>query len=142
MIRLDQYPSSVFKEICSFSGVTNAWARAAGLQLDDVRQEIAAACLAGLNPARAVPAALGIRRLANGDWRALDPIANHCVEFDDDIFVQKNSDYFGRNIDADGIGDVMRRCGIGRRAAQIRVKKQWTERQKYAGADLFGEGAK
>lgn len=67
MMPLDRYPAAVRAAIRQVAPASWRWAIAAGVGLDDARQEIAAAVLSGQNPA-----ALCLRRLTNG-WRSNDP---------------------------------------------------------------------
>lgn len=136
------YPHEIQQTIAAFSPVAGAWATASGLTLDDVRQELAAAVLAGLDPAAAVPRALGIRRVA-GAWRSCDPAAA-AGELGDFDAVSEDDELLGE--DASGIAvalaggseAVAGRCGVGRRAAQMRIAAQ-AERFALSG-DLFVGG--
>lgn len=122
---------------------------AAGVNIDDVRQEITPAVLAGLDITAAVPAALGLRKLGGGEWWPEDAVCmagsfdfeRHEDENDGEALIDD-----GRTLptpprhDADGIDEIMRRDGVCRRAAQIRVKKQCDSLQRQL--DLFiGEEA-
>ena len=137
MMHLDRYPDSIVKEIKRFAPVSKNWAYAACITHDDVRQEIALAVLAGFDPQRVVPAALRIRKI-QGVWRSEDATCMAC-EFDPEAHDGANRvERIDPLIDADGIDDLMRRYGIGRRAAQIRVKKQWLVMESQG--DLFSWG--
>lgn len=133
-------PTALAATIAQFSPVAGAWARAAGLELDDVQQEIAIAVLVGEDPARAVPRALRIRRIGKV-WRSLDAApAAHSLD-DLDIAVD-GGDEMQRD-DATGIATalvggtqrVAARCDVGRRAAQLRVRAQLARFE--VGGDLF-----
>ncbi len=112
-----------------FSRVARAWAAAAGLELGDVQAQIALAVLTGEDPARAVPAALGIRKLCNS-WRSKD-LSISCLEINEEIDAEARRDE--QIDDASGIADALagggtdgiaRRGKITRRGAQKRVSKQ------------------
>lgn len=144
-MHLDRYPAVAAAAIRQFAPAVPRWARASGLDPDDVRQEIAAAALQGLNPATAVPAALGLRRLSTG-WRSKDPAVAACLAgcvIDEESFGVA-SETSEPVVDVTGLATaliggteaVANRCGIGRRAAQLRVKEQL--RRFEAGGDLFG----
>lgn len=147
MMHLDRYPVVAAAAIRQFAPAIPRWARASGLDPDDVRQEIAAAALLGLDPGAAVPAALGLRRLTTG-WRSNDPAVvaglAGCVV---DETLGWEWEQCEPVIDTTGLATaliggteaVANRCGIGRRAAQLRVKEQL--RRFEAGGDLFGGGA-
>lgn len=143
-MRLDRYPAVAAAAIRQFASVVPRWARASGLDPDDVRQEIAAAALQGLNPATAVPVALGLRRLSTG-WHSKDPaiaarLAGCIVDESTEIACEQREPV----LDTTGLATaliggteaVARRSGIGRRAAQLRMVKQ-LQRFEAAG-DLFG----
>lgn len=142
MMHLEKYTESIAVAIRAFAPVTPGWAAAARLSVEDVRQEIALAALAGLDPDRAVPAALKIRKL--GDFWCSEDAVCMAGEFDEDLHDAGSDDendsanenhYVPPHVD--GIEDLMQRHRIGRRAAQIRVKKQWDRRERYNGGDLF-----
>lgn len=147
MMHLDRYPPAAAAAIRQFAPAASRWAAAAGLELDDVRQETATAAFSGLDPAAAVPVALGLRRLSTG-WRSNDPaVAAHlagCV-IDEESFggawEQREPVLDTTGLATALIGGteaVARQSGIGHRAAQLRVKEQL--RRFEAGGDLF-EGA-
>ena len=130
------YPAGCQHTIDQFSPLAVRLAGASGLTLDDIRQEIAVAWLAGLDPAAAVPAAIGVRRLPGGVWRSQDLAV--AAKTADDVEpteemprgkARRGSVVDGIIADADG--------KIGRRTAQKRLA-----RQREAGArgqgDLFG----
>lgn len=147
MMHLDRYPAVAAAAIRQFAPAAFRWARAAGLDLDDVRQEIALAVVSGQNPAAVVPAALGLRRLSTG-WRSRDPAVAArlagCIADDSTEIVCEQSEPV---VDTTGLARaliggteaVARQSGIGRRAAQMRVKEQL--RRFEAGGDLFAEVA-
>lgn len=136
------YPAQIAAAIDAFAPVSGVWASAAGLTLDDVRQELAAAVLGGLDPAAAVPRALGIRRVG-GVWRSMDPttMAAELSDFDvcvDDLRELPEDESGIAAALVGGTNAVAQRCGIGRRAAQMRVAAQ-AERFSTTG-DLFCRG--
>ena len=138
--------SQIFQEIQRFSPVIAAWAVAAGVSREDVRQEIAVAVLAGADVACAVPAALGIRKLG-GLWTPNDPTirATHEEAIFENISADDSNEVTD---DTSGIADalaggtdrVASRCGVCRRAAQMRVKAQAA--RFAACGDLFAAGEK
>lgn len=149
MMHLDRYPALAVAAIRKFAPAVSRWARASGLDPDDVRQEIAAAALQGLNPATTVPATLGLRRLSTG-WRSKDPAVAACLAgcVIDEEYFEAGSETTEAQVDATGLAmaliggtEAVARCsGIGRRAAQLRVKAQL--RRFEVGGDLFGLGVK
>lgn len=137
------YPAQIAAAIDAFAPVSGVWASAAGLTLDDVRQELAAAVLAGHDPAAAVPRALGIRRIG-GAWRSMDPaaMAGELGDFDaatdDGASLVDDATGIAAAL-AGGSAAVAARCGVGVRAAQLRIVAQ-AARFDQAG-DLFAKGA-
>ncbi len=145
MIDLKKYPNVIRQELDKFRPVLKIWKWAAQCDFDDVCNEFATSIFAGEDPVAAVPARLGIRRLPCGRWVASDPLCHSSV-FDlarhDVAALQIDDDDASSAVpivDADGIEHIMKRCGIGRRAAQIRVKKQLLAMQ--AQGDFFAEVA-
>lgn len=127
--------------IAAFRPVIRVWAVAAGVEADDVRQEIAVAVWQGQDPARAVPKALGIRRLGK-TWHSTDaaPSAANLDSIEGLGFaaetVEKHQDPVAAGFDGiNGTAEIARRAGISRRAAQMRVATQCA-RAKACG-DLF-----
>lgn len=132
MMHLDHYPVAVQAAIRQFAPASWRWAIAAGVELEDVKQEIAAAVLRGQNPAAVVPAALGLRRLSSG-WRSNDPsVAAQLVGSVVDESYEGEWEQSESAVDATGLATaliggtaaVARQAGIGRRAAQLRIAKQ------------------
>lgn len=134
-------PGEISQRIQDFAPVAGAWAAASGLTLEDVRQELALAAIAGLDPAAAVPRALGIRRVG-GVWRSMDPAAM-AAELDGVVDTASTDEPACAADDSSGIAlalaggslAVATRCGVGLRAAQLRIAAQ-AERFAAAG-DLF-----
>lgn len=144
MIHFDRYPLDVRKAIVDFTPAAKRWMVAAGVNIDDVLQEITLAVLAGLDITAAVPAALGLRKLSGGEWWPDDAVCmagsfdfeRHDDENDGDAPIDDDqTPPTPPRHDADGIEKIMSRDGVGRRAAQIRVKKQWDALQRQR--DLF-----
>ena len=138
MMHFEKYPVGILETIHAFAAGAMNWATASGLSVDDVRQEIAVAVLAGKDPLVEVPRVLGLRKLGKV-WRPVDAV---CMagEFDLERHDAGSDGVDGDDVeavrgDADGIDDIMARAKIGRRAAKIRVKKQWDELQTQG--DLF-----
>lgn len=133
-------PPEIAAAISAFTPVSGAWATACGLELDDVRQEIAVAILVGEDPARAVPRTLRIRRVG-GVWRSLDllpaagELGNHDVVFGDEEAPLCDDDSGIAAAIAGGSDHVAARCGVGRRAAQLRLRAQLARFE--AAGDLF-----
>lgn len=146
----NSYPAECQHAIEQFSPLAVRLAGASGLTLDDIRQEIAAAWLAGLDPRAAVPAAVGVRSLRRlrgkkweKEWKSEDlHVAARCAELADDLEpteemprpkARRGSVVDGIVADAGGT--------IGRRAAQKRLKRQ-REAAELGQGDLFtgGEG--
>lgn len=132
-------PPAIASAIAQFSPVSRAWAAAAGLELDDVRQEIAVAVLVGEDPVSAVPRALRIRRVGAA-WRSLDA-APAAADLDGlDVVADEQAELADDSTGiagalAGGSEQVAARCGVGRRAAQLRLKAQLQRFQ--AAGDLF-----
>lgn len=143
MMHLDQYPAAIQSAIRQFAPASWRWAIAAGVGLDDVHQEIAAAVLSGQNPAAVVPAALGLRRLTTGwcskDLEVAAGLADCIVDESTEIASEQSEPLVdGTGLAAALIGGteaVANRSRIGRRAAQMRVKEQL--RRFEMGGDLF-----
>lgn len=116
---------------------------AAGVGLDDVRQEITAAEMCGKNPAAVVPAALGLRRL-HCRWKSKDPAVAVglacCIVA---VSIEMEWEQSEPVVDATGLAPaliggteaVATLSGIGWRAAQVRVNRQL---RRELGGDLFG----
>lgn len=146
-MHLNYYPFEVQAAIRRFSPAVPRWAAAAGVCVDDVQQEIAVATLCGLEPAAAVPAALGLRRLTTG-WRSKDPavvasIAGCVIDESIDVECEQSepvaADCTGLAVALiGGTAAIAKNCKIGRRMAQIRIKQQ-LQRFEESG-DLFGLG--
>lgn len=131
------YPPECARLIEDFRPVSAAWAAAAGVTLDDVRQELARAWLAGEDPRGSVPRALGLRKIG-AVWRSedlavvaraaeLDPEAEPACEMPTP---KPARGHLTAAIMADAGGK------IGRRAAQKRLKRARELAQRQG--DLFG----
>lgn len=132
--------------LIDFAPAIAPWSAAAGVESEDVRQEIVVAVLAGEDPAREVPKALGIRKVG-GVWRSVDA----CIAAAHDEYMLEDAAACEKEecVDDDsgiamalvgGTASVAVRCGIGRRAAQMRVAVQ---AQRFAEAgDLFCGGGR
>jgi hypothetical protein len=132
----NSYPVECQRTINQFSPLAARLASASGLSLDDLRQEIAAAWVAGLDPRQAVPAAVRVRRLRDGSWRSQDlavaarlAASGETVEPSGEMPTPKSArGHLTASIAAD--------AGIGRRAAQKRIKRQHDAAKRQG--DLFG----
>jgi hypothetical protein len=128
MLHLDKYPAPCASVLAQFAPAVPLWAAASGFTKDDVRQEITLAVLAGEDPARAVPTALGIRKVG-GPWRPIDATVwagSYNFTLDTDSINGEPSaampaPRFARGNMAAGISAD---SGIGLRAAQKRLKRQ------------------
>jgi hypothetical protein len=142
MLHLDLYPLACRQVLAAFGSAAPRWAASSGLTLDDVLQELALAALAGADPARAVPAALGIRRLPGGRWVALDPLAHPFSDADEMGETLAAEGEAGAEVgEEQGIGgtaDIAARLRVTRRRAQQLAAAQ---RSRVAACgDLFAGG--
>lgn len=135
MIAADTRLVAIADAIKKFLPATAVWARAARVERCDIEQAIAKAVLDNEDPAVAVPREFSIRRVGER-WLAIDPVV-HCVEYNSELHDRAADENHKAELeqDADNIDEVMSRAGIGRRAAQYRVKKQLLALQKQG--DLF-----
>lgn len=137
------FPPEIAFAISQFSPVSRAWAAASGFELEDVRQEIAVAILVGEDPVRAVPRTLRIRRVG-GVWRSLDALpaagelGNHDAVFGDEGAPLCDDSTGLAEALWGGSEHVAARCGVGRRAAQLRLKAQLARFE--TSGDLFATG--
>lgn len=131
------YPANCQQVLVQYAPLAHSLAAASGLSLDDLRQEIALAWLSGRDPASAVPAAIGVRRLPGGAWRSQD-LAVAATAADDIEPTEMPRPKARRGSVAAGVAADL---GLGLRAAQKRLKRQ----RDAAGAgqgDLFMDGEK
>lgn len=138
MLHLDAYPLACQQAVENFSRAVPAWAAASGLTADDVRQELSLAALMGADPARAVPKALGIRRLQGGRWVALDPISHRFVdveELGEKLTAEGDTEEGVEEFDIGGTVEIAARLGVTRRRAQQIVAAQ--RRRVDRNGDLF-----
>lgn len=132
----NSYPAECQRTIDQFSPLAFRLAGASGLTLDDIRQELAVAWLCGQDPARAVPAAVGVRRLPSGAWRSRDLAVAATAADDIEPTGEMPRPKARRGSVAAGVAADL---GLGLRAAQKRLKRQ----RDAAGAgqgDLFMDG--
>ncbi|RLJ64589.1 hypothetical protein [Sulfurisoma sediminicola] len=123
------YPPAIKKVISAYAPVARVWARAAGVELEDVEQELAAAALGGEDPLRAVPRAFGIRKIA-GVWRGSDAVIV-AIALDDEVDAAAEAGGDLRE-DPSGLADaaaggtaaMAARAGTTRRAVQMRLVAQ------------------
>lgn len=134
----NRYPASCQQVLVQYAPLARSLAAASGLTLDDLRQEIALAWLGGAEPAHAVPASLGLRRLACG-WVSTDLHVNARRAGDDENFVPTEEMPRPKSRRGSVAAGVAADLGLGLRAAQKRLKRQ----RDAAGAgqgDLFMDG--
>ena len=130
------YPASCQQVLVQYAPLAHTLAAVSGLSLDDLRQEIALAWLAGADPASAVPAAIGVRRLPGGAWRSRDLAVAATAADDIEPTGEMPRPKARRGSVAAGVAADL---GLGLRAAQKRLKRQ----RDAAGAgqgDLFMDG--
>lgn len=132
------YPAACQAVLSQYAPMAHSLARASGLTLDDLRQEIALAWHAGLDPARAVPPAVGVRRLPGGAWRSQDLAVAATAADGIEPTGEMPRPKARRGEVAAGVAAD---CGVGLRAAQKRLKRQLGAAELGQG-DLFtgGEG--
>lgn len=135
----NSYPAACEAVLEQYAPLCHSLATAARLSLDDIRQEVAVAWLAGLDPIAAVPAAVGVRRLGCG-WISQDLHVAASHPANDEAFVEPTGEMprpkARRGHVAAGVAADL---GLGLRAAQKRLKRQ----RDAAGAgqgDLFMDG--
>lgn len=135
----NSYPAACAAVLAQYAPLAHTLAQASGLSIDDIRQELAVAWLVGQDPARAVPAALRVRRLPGGDWRSTDlHVAARAADLAAGVEPVAE---FPRPRSSRGAvaASVAVDAGVGLRAAQKRLKRQ----RDAAGAgqgDLFMDG--
>lgn len=143
MLDTSRYPADQRHALISFSRAIFAWARAAGLPVDDVVQSVVLASIEGLNPASAVPRWLKIRKILIAGkpcWRSDDPgvlaAQNDCI-FSVDLHDIESSEQQKeqQEIGIGGTEEIAARHKITRRAAQMRVVTQ--HRRFVENGDLF-----
>lgn len=136
-------PPAIASAIAQFSRVIPAWAAASGYQREDIEQDVCESVLMGKDPAREVPRRLKIRKIG-GAWRPLDVLPAACCLSDYDVAA--GDEEAPLHDDASGIAaaltggseHVAARCGVGRRAAQLRLKAQLARFE--TSGDLFVTG--
>ncbi|MCP5268401.1 MAG: hypothetical protein H6943_05080 [Zoogloeaceae bacterium] len=135
-------PPAIASAITHFSRVIPAWAAASGYPREDVEQDVCESVLMGKDPAREVPRRLRIRKIG-GAWRPLDalPAASALGDYDvaagDDEALHDDASGIAAALTG-GSDHVAARCGVGRRAAQLRLKAQLARFE--TSGDLFATG--
>jgi len=132
------YPASCQQVLVQYAPLAHTLAAASGLSLDDLRQEIALAWLAGADPAHTVPALLGLRRLACG-WVSTDLHVNARRADTDESFEPIEELPRPKARRGDVAAGVAADLGLGLRAAQKRLKRQRDAAAAGQG-DLFMDG--
>ena len=114
-------------------GFLVALAFASHYPIEDLRQDVAEAMLAGKNIHRAVPAALGVHRFPDGFWRSMDlHVIARFNEVVEDNIADMPAPKQRRSALVAGLAIDQ---GIGLRAAQKRVKKMLDQSRRQG--DLF-----
>lgn len=132
----NRYPAECQQVLSQYAPLAHTLAHASGLSMDDIRQELAVAWLVGQDPARAVPAAVGVRRLPGGAWRSQD-LAVAATAADD---IEPTGDVPRPKARRGSVSaGVAADLGLGLRAAQKRLKKQ-RELALAGQGDLFSGG--
>ena len=111
---------------------------AAHIEIADSVYEFCASLLAGERPEVDVPRRLGLRKIRCGTkdrWISTDPLLHAVGTSAKEDMDGDGAEPIPPKHDADGIDEIMARDRIGRRAAQIRVKKQCDALQRQG--DLF-----
>lgn len=133
------YPVDCEAVLSQYGPLVHTLAQASGLSMDDIRQEVAVAWLAGQDPSAAVPAAVGVRRLGRG-WVSQDLHVTARRAENDDAFVAPTGEMprpkARRGSVAAGVAADL---GVGLRAAQKRLKRQ-RDAAKRGQGDLFMAG--
>lgn len=130
------YPANCQQVLVQYAPLARSLAAASGLTLDDLRQEIALAWLSGLDPASAVPAAIGVRRLPGGAWRSQDLAVAATAADDIEPPGEMPRPRTRRGSVSAGVAADL---GLGLRAAQKRLKRQ-RDAAKRGQGDLFMDG--
>mgnify|MGYP001619501848 CR=1 FL=1 len=132
------YPAACQPVLRQYAPLAHSLAQASGLSMDDLRQAIVLAWLEGAEPAHAVPASLGLRRLPCG-WVSTDLHVNARRAETDEILGPIEEMPRPKARRGDVAAGVAADLGLGLRAAQKRLKRQ----RDAAGAgqgDLFMDG--
>lgn len=118
----NSYPAACEAVLAQYAPLAHTLAQASGLTMDDLRQAIVLAWLEGAEPAHAVPALLGLRRLACG-WVSTDLHVNARRASDESFepIEELPRPKASRGSVAAGVAADL---GLGLRAAQKRLKRQ------------------
>lgn len=134
----NSYPAACAAVLAQYAPLAHTLAQASGLGMDDLRQAIVLAWLEGAEPANAVPASLGLRRLACG-WISTDLHVNARRAGDDENFVPTEEMPRPKVRRGSVAAGVAADLGLGLRAAQKRLKRQ-REAALAGQGDLFMDG--
>lgn len=135
----NSYPAACAAVLAQYAPLAHTLAQASGLSMDDLRQAIVLAWLEGAEPAKAVPASLGLRRLSSYGWVSTDLHVNARRAENDENFEPTEEMPRPKVRRGSVAAGVAADLGVGLRAAQKRLKRQ----RDAAGAgqgDLFAEG--
>lgn len=143
----NSYPAGCQAILVQYAPLAHSLATASGLTMDDLRQEIALAWLEGKDPARAVPGALGLRRLPRivdgkkrNYWRSADLHVNaRRAEETVDVFGEVGEMPRPKASRGAVAAAVAADLGLGLRVAQKRLKRQ-RDAAKRGQGDLFMDG--
>ena len=136
----NSYPAACEAVLDQYAPLCHSLATASGLSMDDLRQAIVLAWLEGAEPANAVPASLGLRRLPCG-WVSTDLHVNARRAETDEILGPIEELPRPKARRGDVAAGVAADCGVGLRAAQKRLKRQRGAAELGQG-DLFMDGEK
>lgn len=132
------YPVDCEAVLAKYAPLAHSLAHASGLSMDDLRQAIVLAWLEGAEPANAVPASLGFRKLARG-WVSTDLHVNARRAGDDGSFEPVDELPRPKARRGSVAAGVAADLGLGLRAAQKRLKRQRDAAAAGQG-DLFMDG--
>lgn len=135
----NSYPAACAAVLAQYAPLAHTLVQASGLSMDDLRQSIVLAWLEGAEPAKAVPASLGLRRLSSYGWVSTDLHVNARRAETEESFEPIEDMPRPKARRGDVAAGVAADLGVGLRAAQKRLKRQ----RDAAGAgqgDLFMDG--
>lgn len=133
------YPAACQPVLGQYAPLAHSLAQASGLSMDDLRQSIVLAWLEGAEPAKAVPASLGLRRLSSYGWVSTDLHVNARRAENDENFEPTEEMPRPKVRRGSVAAGVAADLGLGLRAAQKRLKKQ-RELALAGQGDLFSGG--
>lgn len=134
----NSYPAGCQAVLVQYAPLAHSLATASGLTMDDLRQAIVLAWLEGAEPAQAVPASLGLRRLPCG-WVSTDLHVNARRAETEESFEPIEEMPRPKVRRGSVVAGVAADLGLGLRAAQKRLKRQ-RDAAKRGQGDLFMDG--